>query len=95
MTALDQVLRWLDLAGIAVFAVSGALVASRKRLDAVGFVVVAAVTGLGGGTLRDVLLGRGPVFWLRAPEPLAVCAGAALLVFFTAYRHCWRSRRAA
>jgi uncharacterized membrane protein YeiH len=42
----------------------------------VGFVVVAAVTGLGGGTLRDVLLGRGPVFWLRAPEPLAVCAGA-------------------
>jgi uncharacterized membrane protein YeiH len=85
LTALDQVLRWLDLAGIAVFAVSGALVASRKRLDAVGFVVVAAVTGLGGGTLRDVLLGRGPVFWLRAPEPLAVCAGAALLVFFTAH----------
>ncbi len=89
MTALDQLLRWLDLAGIAVFAASGALVASRKRLDAVGFVVVAAVTaavtGLGGGTLRDVLLGRGPVFWLRAPELLAVCAGAALLVFFTAH----------
>lgn len=85
MTALDQFLRWLDLAGIAVFAASGALVASRKRMDAVGFVVIGAVTGLGGGTLRDLLLGREPVFWLRAPEPLAVCAGAALLVFFTAH----------
>jgi uncharacterized membrane protein YeiH len=85
LTALDQVLRWLDLAGIAVFAVSGALVASRKRLDAVGFVVVASVTGLGGGTLRDLLLGRAPVFWLRAPELLAVCAGAAFGVFFTAH----------
>jgi uncharacterized membrane protein YeiH len=85
LAALDQVLRWLDLAGIAVFAASGALVASRKQMDAVGFVVVAAVTGLGGGTLRDLLLGRAPVFWLRAPEFLAVCAGAALLVFFTAH----------
>ena len=47
--------------------------------------VVAAVTGLGGGTLRDLLLGRAPVFWLRAPELLAVCAVAALLVFATAH----------
>ncbi len=70
---------------MAVFAVSGALVASRKQMDAVGFVVVAAVTGIGGGTLRDVLLGRVPVFWLRSPEPLAVCAGAALIVFFAAH----------
>ncbi len=85
MTALDQLLRWLDLAGTGVFAVSGALVASRKQMDAVGFVVVAAVTGLGGGTLRDLLLGRAPVLWLRTPEPLAVCAAAALGVFFTAH----------
>jgi uncharacterized membrane protein YeiH len=85
LAPLDQVLRWLDLAGMAVFAVSGALVASRKQMDAVGFVVVAAVTGIGGGTLRDVLLGRVPVFWLRSPEPLAVCAGAALIVFFAAH----------
>lgn len=86
MSAFDQFLRWLDLAGVAVFAVSGALVASRKQLDIVGFVVVAAVTGLGGGTLRELLLGSGgPVFWLRAPALLAVCAGAALGVFFTAH----------
>jgi uncharacterized membrane protein YeiH len=83
---LDRLLGWLDIAGIAVFAASGALVASRKQLDPVGFVLIAAVTGLGGGTVRDLLLGRTPVFWLRAPELLAVCAGVALLVFFTAHR---------
>lgn len=85
MTALDTFLRWLDFAAIAVFAASGALVASRKRMDVVGFTMVAAVTGLGGGTMRDLLLGRTPLFWLRAPELLAICAGAAVLVFFTAH----------
>ncbi len=83
---LDALLRWVDLAAIAVFAASGALVASRKQADAVGFIVIACITGLGGGTLRDLLLGRLPVFWLRAPELLAVCAGVAVLVFFTAHR---------
>ena len=86
MTALDALLRWLDLAGIAVFAASGALVASRKRMDAVGFILIAAVTGFGGGTLRDLLLGRTPVFWLRDPALLAVASSVALLVFFTAHR---------
>ena len=83
---LDAWLRWLDLAGIAVFAASGALVASRKQMDAVGFVLIACVTGFGGGTLRDILLGRTPVFWLRSPELLAMAAGVAVLVFFTAHR---------
>jgi uncharacterized membrane protein YeiH len=85
VTALDHYLRWLDLAGIAVFAASGALVASRKQLDAVGFIVIASITGIGGGTVRDLLLGRTPVFWLRSPELLAVCAAVAVLVFFTAH----------
>ena len=67
MTTFDALLRWLDLAGIAVFAASGALVASRKRMDVVGFILIAAVTGFGGGTLRDLLLGRTPPFWLRDP----------------------------
>lgn len=48
--------------------------------------LIAAVTGFGGGTLRDLLLGRTPVFWLRAPELLALCAGVALLVFVFAPR---------
>ncbi len=54
----------LDLFGVAVFAVTGALVASRKQLDIVGF---ATVTGIGGGTLRDLVLGAQPVFWVREP----------------------------
>ena len=83
MTALDTLLRWLDLAGIAVFAASGALVASRKRMDAVGFVLIGAATGFGGGTVRDLLLGRVPPFWLRDPTWLAVASSVALLVFFT------------
>ncbi|HEV7264892.1 MAG TPA: trimeric intracellular cation channel family protein [Falsiroseomonas sp.] len=85
MAALDLALRLLDWLGIAAFAASGALVASRKQMDAVGFVLMAAVTGFGGGTLRDLLLGRTPVFWLATPELLAIAAGAALLVFFTAH----------
>lgn len=86
MTRLDALLHAMDFAAIAVFAASGALVASRKQLDVVGFVLIAAVTGFGGGTLRDLLLGRTPVFWLRAPELLAICAVVAVLVFFTAHR---------
>jgi uncharacterized membrane protein YeiH len=83
--ALDRLLGWLDLGGIAVFAASGALVASRKRLDPIGFVLIAVVTGLGGGTMRDLLLGRTPVFWLRAPELLALCAAIAVAAYFTAH----------
>ncbi|SDB65782.1 trimeric intracellular cation channel family protein [Belnapia rosea] len=86
MSGVEALLRWLDLAGIAVFAASGALVASRKQLDAVGFIVIAAVTGFGGGTVRDLLLGRTPVFWLRDPALLAVASAVAVLVFFTAHR---------
>lgn len=69
-----------------MFAVSGALTASRKELDIVGFAFVAAVTGLGGGTLRDLLLDLGPVFWVHQPHYLAVTTLAAVLVFFTAHR---------
>jgi len=82
---LDTALRLLDAAGIAVFAISGALVASRKQMDAVGFVLIACVTGFGGGTLRDLVLGRTPVFWLQRPDLLAIAAVAGLLVFLTAH----------
>lgn len=86
MGGLDTALRALDLLGIAIFAASGALVASRKQLDAVGFVLIGMVTGFGGGTVRDLLLGRTPLFWLRQPELPAIAAAAALLVFFFAHR---------
>lgn len=69
----------VDLMGVAVFAVSGALAAGRKRLDLLGVVVVAMVTAIGGGTTRDLLLDRHPVFWVEDPFYLAVITGAALL----------------
>lgn len=74
---------WLDLIGVAVFAISGALVASRKELDLVGFGLIATVTGIGGGTLRDLLLDR-PLGWMQAPEYLVLCLIVATLLFFIA-----------
>ncbi|GJG87298.1 membrane protein [Gemmatimonadetes bacterium T265] len=62
-----------------MFAVSGALAAGRKQLDLLGVLVLALVTAVGGGTLRDVLLGRNPIFWLASPRYVAAIAVAALL----------------
>lgn len=72
----------LDLFGVAVFAVSGALSAGRKGMDFLGVVVIAALTAIGGGTLRDILLGRHPIFWIDNPTYLYVIAAAALLTLF-------------
>ncbi len=75
----------LDYAGIAVFAATGALAASRKQLDIIGFVFLAAVTGIGGGTLRDLILGHVPVFWVANPDYIVVTSVVAVIVFFTAH----------
>lgn len=80
----------LDYASVLVFALTGALVASRAQLDLVGFIFFAALTGIGGGTLRDLLLGQGPVFWIGRPELLLMISAAAIVVFFTA--HLFESR---
>lgn len=69
----------LNLLGAAVFAVSGVLAAGRKSLDLLGVVVVAIVTAIGGGTIRDLLLDRHPIFWFHETEHLAVIVAAALL----------------
>jgi uncharacterized membrane protein YeiH len=76
---------FLDHAAVFVFALTGALVASRAQLDIVGFVFIAALTAVGGGTLRDLLLGR-DVFWIAEPQFIGLAALAAILVFFTAHR---------
>ena len=83
VAAMSELLYWLDLFGVVVFAVSGALEAARKQLDIVGFLFVAAVTGIGGGTLRDLLLDR-PVFWLHEPVYLWLTSAAALVTFVVA-----------
>jgi uncharacterized membrane protein YeiH len=71
----------LDLAGVTVFAISGALAGFHRGLDLFGIVVLASVTAIGGGTLRDVLLSRTPIFWVAAPSYLYVILVAALLTF--------------
>ncbi len=76
---------YLDYAGVALFAATGALAASRKQLDLIGFLFFATVTGTGGGTVRDIVLGRVPVFWVLNPTYVLVCCAVGVLVFFTAY----------
>lgn len=76
----------MDLFGVVVFAVSGALVAGRKGMDLLGVLVAAGVTAVGGGTLRDLLLGHLPVFWVRNPIYLYVIVATALAtVLYTRY----------
>ena len=74
-----MILNVLDYSGAAVFAISGALAAGRKSLDVLGVVVIALVTATGGGTVRDLLLDRHPVFWIKDPNYLIVIIAAALL----------------
>ena len=67
----------LTLAGVAVFAASGALAAGRRSLDPIGVMVLAIVTATGGGTLRDVLMDRHPVFWISDPSFIGASIAAA------------------
>ena len=84
------ILEFLDYLAIAVFAATGALSASRKQLDLIGFIFLAAAAGIGGGTFRDLILGQLPVFWVRNPNYLLVCITAAIILYFTA--HLFESR---
>lgn len=70
----------LALIGTAVFAISGALLGLRNRMDIVGVSFVASVTGVGGGTLRDLLLGATPVGWVARPVEIAICIVCAVVV---------------
>jgi uncharacterized membrane protein YeiH len=74
-----------DWFGVAVFAVTGALVASRKQMDIFGFALLATVTGIGGGSVRDLLMGQLPVFWVKEPAYVAICVAVSAIVFFTAH----------
>lgn len=82
-----ELLYILDLFGVAVFAISGALAAGRKSLDLLGVVIIAVVTAIGGGTTRDVLLDRHPIFWISDPTYLSVIIVAALItIWYTRYK---------
>ncbi|MDB5467264.1 MAG: conserved predicted rane protein [Phenylobacterium sp.] len=80
MDRLAATLTVLDYAAVAVFGASGALAAARRKHDIVTFGFFAAVTGVGGGTLRDLLIGA-PVFWVGRPAYVLVCLAAAVAVW--------------
>jgi len=83
--ALPTALVFLDYFGVAVFAISGALLAAEKRQTLVTFIFFAVVTGVGGGTLRDLLIGA-PVFWVHTNATLLICIGAAILTWLGSHR---------
>src|SRR3982751_4181608 len=82
---LPAIAPWLDLAGLVVFAASGALAAARRGQTMVTLCFFAVVTGVGGGTVRDLLIGA-PVFWIHDSRAAAVCLGMALLIWVTPER---------
>jgi uncharacterized membrane protein YeiH len=73
-----SLVEWL---GVAVFALSGVMVAARTHMDPFGFSLLATVTGVGGGTLRDLLLGVKPVFWVADPTEVLICVSVAIVTF--------------
>ena len=79
---------WLDLAGLAVFAASGALAAARRGQTIVTLSFFALITGVGGGTVRDLMIGA-PVFWVQDSRAAGVCLGVAFLIWITPQRW-WR-----
>jgi uncharacterized membrane protein YeiH len=85
-TMIDTSIRlvhFFDELAAVVFAVSGALVASRKGMDVVGFMWLAVITGIGGGTVRDLILGV-PVFWVQNPFYVSACLLTAVVMHFVA-----------
>ncbi len=82
---LFRIVHFFDVLAAIVFAVSGALVASRQGLDVVGFIWLAVITGVGGGTVRDLILGV-PVFWVQTPIYVAACVVTAVVMHLIAPR---------
>ena len=81
--SLFRLVQLFDVLAAVVFAVSGALVASRKGLDVMGFMWLAVITGVGGGTVRDLILNV-PVFWVQQPVHVSACLVTAVVMHFVA-----------
>lgn len=79
---INTVIMVLDWFGILVFVTTGALAAARHQMDVFGFILLGTATGIGGGTIRDLLLGTTPVFWIVSPEYLIACVTMSVIVFF-------------
>lgn len=83
---MEQLFYWTDHAGVAVFAVAGTLLAFRKNMDGFGVIILASATAVGGGTIRDLILGL-PVFWAHDPNYLyTIIVAASLTIFWLRYK---------
>lgn len=77
---------WTDILGVMVFAISGVLVASHKKMDPIGSLILGVITAIGGGTIRDIILDNGPIFWLVDSTDLVVALIISLLtMIFISY----------
>ncbi len=81
---MNGVIQVVDVLAVAVFAITGALAAAERKLDILGFILFGTITGIGGGTARDLLLGTDTVFWIGDTRYLWVCIGASILTWFIA-----------
>ena len=81
---MNGVIEVVDVLAVAVFAITGALAAAERKLDILGFILFGTITGIGGGTARDLLLGTDTVFWIGDTRYLWVCIGASTLTWFIA-----------
>lgn len=82
--SVEQILYSAGLIGVAVFAISGALAAAEKGQDILAFILFGTVTGIGGGTVRDLILNSEQVFWVAEPFYLQICIGASVVTYFFA-----------
>jgi uncharacterized membrane protein YeiH len=89
IATMAEPLLLLDYLGVGVFACTGALVAARKRQDFIAFIAFSIFTGVGGGTLRDLLMGV-PVFWVHSSGYLMVCLASAAAIWLLG-EELWRS----
>ena len=78
---VNQLIYLFSVSGVIVFSISGALFAAKKGMDILGFILMGTVTGIGGGTLRDLLLDI-PVFWIQDPVTLYLCISSSALTYF-------------
>jgi len=92
MYTTDDIVVVVDIAGTFVFAISGALAAGEKRFDLMGVAIIAFVTAVGGGTVRDLLIGAHPVGWMQSYHYLLITLLGVLLTFFV-HKHLQRFRR--
>ena len=81
---MDSTIYVFDLVGVAVFAVSGALAAAEKHQDILGFILFGTITGIGGGTARDLLLNTDAVFWIEDTRYIWTCIAASMATWFLA-----------